>query len=176
MPRDRSRDGAHVSAAPGNSVHQAGVTPGVAVAGVEPRPPSGAQHEIRYGGQRAIACEVGATLRSYAVGGVEVLDGFPVEEGASAGRGQVLAPWPNRLDGGAYTFEGRAGRAALDEPERGNAIHGLVRWLPWQVVGRTEASVELGCVLHPQPGYPWRIELSVAYRLDEDGLSSTAAV
>src|SRR5262245_19690325 len=176
MLRARPGDGAFVSAGPGASVEPEGIGVRASPAGVASSPPSGAQHEIRHGPQRAVACEVGATLRSYAVGGDEVLDGFSVEELSTAGRGQVLAPWPNRLDGGAYTFEGRAGRAALDEPERGNAIHGLVRWLPWQVVGRTEASVELGCVLHPQPGYPWRIELSVAYRLDEDGLSSTAAV
>ena len=75
--------------------------------------------------------EVGATLRSYAVGDVEVVDGFGLDEPSSAGRGQVLAPWPNRLDGGRYAFEGRQGRAPIDEPERGNAIHGLVRWLPW---------------------------------------------
>ena len=138
--------------------------------------PSGEQYEIRSGNQRLVACEVGATLRSYSVGGVDVLDGFAVEESSSAGRGEVLAPWPNRLDGGSYEFEGRAGRAALDEPERGNAIHGLVRWLPWRVVSKDEGSVELGCVLHPQPGYPWRIDLRVEYRLEEDGLTTTARV
>jgi aldose 1-epimerase len=137
-------------------------------------PASGEQHEIGCGDQLAVACEVGATLRSYSVGGVDVLDGFPAQESSSAGRGQVLAPWPNRLDGGTYSFEAREGRAALDEPEHGNAIHGLVRWLPWRVVSNGEGFVELGCVLHPQPGYPWRIELWIEYRLGEDGLTTTA--
>ncbi|HET9248406.1 MAG TPA: aldose 1-epimerase family protein, partial [Actinomycetota bacterium] len=63
------------------------------------------------------------------------------------------------------------GRAALDEPERGNAIHGLVRWLPWRLGSRSEDTVTLGCVLHPQPGYPWRLELTVAYRLSPAGLT-----
>jgi len=44
---------------------------------------------------------------------------------------------PNRLDGGTYQFEGREGQAALDEPERKNAIHGLVRWLPWQIASKS---------------------------------------
>ena len=39
------------------------------------------------------------------------------------------APWPNRLDAGRYSFEGREGRAALDEPVMRNAIHGLERSL-----------------------------------------------
>jgi len=140
---------------------------------VQPLPPSGEQHEIRHGDQIAVATEVGATLRSYSAGGRVVVDGFAVDEPSSAGRGQVLAPWPNRLDGGRYTFNGRAGAAAIDEPELGNAIHGLVRWLPWRLGSRTEDAVRLVCVLHPQPAYPWRLEMSLEYRLGADGLTVT---
>jgi len=134
-------------------------------------PPSGEQHEIRHDDQVAVVTEVGATLRAYTAGGVEVLDGFGVDEPSSAGRGQVLAPWPNRLDGGRYTFEDRQGAAAIDEPERGNAIHGLVRWLPWRVGSKAEEAVALECVLHPQPAYPWRLELGLEYLLGPDGLT-----
>jgi galactose mutarotase-like enzyme len=133
-------------------------------------PPSGEQLEIRFGEQVVVVTEVGATLRSYTVGGVDVVDGFGIDEQASAGRGQVLAPWPNRLDGGRYAFGGVEGQAALDEPERGNAIHGLVRWIPWSVGSRTEGAVTFTSVLHPQPAYPWRLELDVDYRLTGDGL------
>jgi aldose 1-epimerase len=59
----------------------------------------------------AIVTEVGATLRSYRAGGFEWLDGFRIGEPSSSGRGQILAPWPNRLDGGRYEFAGREGRA-----------------------------------------------------------------
>jgi aldose 1-epimerase len=85
----------------------------------------------------------------------------------------VLAPWPNRLDGGRYEFDGRPGAAAIDEPHLGNAIHGIVRWLPWLLASKTDDAVALGCVLHPQPAYPWRLELSVEYRLGADGLTVT---
>jgi aldose 1-epimerase len=100
---------------------------------------------------------------------------FAVGERSSAGRGQVLAPWPNRLEDGRYSFEGRDGQAALDEPATRNAIHGLVRWWPWRTAARTASAVTLACVLHPQPGYPWRLELSVEYRLAADGLTVTAS-
>jgi aldose 1-epimerase len=138
---------------------------------VQPHPPSGEQHAIRHGDQVAVVTEVGATLRSFGAGGVDIVDGFDVGEPSPAGRGQVLAPWPNRLDGGRYTFGGREGSAAIDEPELGNAIHGLVRWLPWELRSRTQEAVALDCVLHPQPGYPWRLELGLEYRLGPDGLA-----
>ena len=141
---------------------------------VQPHPPSGTQHEIRHADQVAIVTEVGATLRAYSAEGLDVLDGFSVDEPSSAGRGQVLAPWPNRLDGGRYEFDGRPGAAAIDEPERGNAIHGLVRWLPWLLASKSDEAVELECVLHPQPAYPWRLELGLEYRLVEDGLEVAA--
>jgi aldose 1-epimerase len=141
---------------------------------VQPHPPSGMQHEIRHADQVAVVTEVGATLRAYSVGGLDVLDGFSVDEPSSAGRGQVLAPWPNRLDGGRYEFDGRRGAAPIDEPELGNAIHGLVRWLPWLLASKTDEAVALACVLHPQPAYPWRLELGLDYRLLKDGLEVVA--
>jgi aldose 1-epimerase len=142
---------------------------------VTPVPPSGEQHEIRFGDQVAVVTEVGATLRTYSMGGLDVLDGFGLDEQASAGRGQVLAPWPNRLDGGRYAFGGIEGRAAIDEPERGNAIHGLVRWLPWSAVSSAGDAVTLVCLLDPQPAYPWRLELDLEYRLAADGLTVLAS-
>lgn len=140
---------------------------------IDEPPPSGVQFAIAYGHQQVIITEVGATLRSYTDGGEDVLDGFALGEMASGGRGQVLAPWPNRLGDGRYSFEGRNGRAALDEPERRNAIHGLVRWVPWQMVSRMQNVVTLCAALFPQPGYPWRLGLSIEFRLGREGLRVT---
>jgi aldose 1-epimerase len=138
--------------------------------------PSGEQHEIGHGRHHVVVSEVGATLRSYTVDGVSVIDGFGVTDMCSAGRGQVLAPWPNRLGDGRYSIDGRTGRAPWDEPERRNAIHGLVRWLPWQLRSRAQNVVVLGCTLFAQPAFPWRLELVLEYRLGRDGLVVTAGV
>ena len=54
----------------------------------------------------------------------------------TSGRGQVLIPWPNRLEDGSYEFDGRAASASNDEPEQRTAIHGLVRWASWNVAER----------------------------------------
>src|ERR1700722_14866448 len=88
-----------------------------------PHPPSGDQHVIGYGHQQAVVTEVGGGLRSYTVGDDGVLDGFEASEMCGGGRGQVLAPWPNRLGDGLYSFDDIQGHAALDEPDRRNAIH-----------------------------------------------------
>ena len=136
--------------------------------------PTGAQHEIAYGDQHAVVTEVGATLRAYEAGGAPVIDGFGVEELSSAGRGQVLAPWPNRLEDGRYSYGGIDGAAALDEPEHGNAIHGLLRWRSWTLADRADDAVTMRCLLHPQPGYPWLLDIGVRYALGPDGLTVEA--
>lgn len=135
--------------------------------------PTGEQWVIAHGRQQAIVTEVGATLRHYGVGGEDVVQGFGADEWAHSGRGQVLAPWPNRLGNGRYDWAGHQVQAALDEPELGNAIHGLVRWLPWRLEAQAQNVVSLRCALHPSPGYPWCLELRVEYRLRRDGLVVT---
>jgi aldose 1-epimerase len=82
----------------------------------------------------------------------------------------VLAPWPNRVEDGTYSFGGVEARVPLDEPDRRNAIHGLVRWLTWQVDENTDRLVRLSCSLAPQPAYPWRLALALRYELAEGGL------
>ena len=141
-----------------------------------PTLPSGEQIELRAGEQRVVVTRVGAGLRAYAVGSLDVLDGYSEDEMAEAGRGQVLAPWPNRLQDGRYEFRGREHQVPLTEPALGNAIHGLVRWVPWSVAEREEGRVAMAYDLHPQPGYPFALALSLEYAVSGDGLrvASTA--
>ena len=134
-------------------------------------PPSGKQYEIAYGDQRAVVVEVGGGLRSYSVGGRDVLDGYAVEDMCTSGRGQLLLPWPNRIEDGSYEFGGRRHRLPLTEPEHGNAIHGLVRWAPWTAVEHEPHRVVLEYLLHPQPGYPFALALRNECALSDEGLS-----
>ena len=132
--------------------------------------PSGEQLEISSGAQRAVITEIGAGLRSYTLDERPILDGYGAAEMASAGRGQVLIPWPNRLRGGAYEFGGSPHQLSLTEPEKGNAIHGLVRWVAWSVRERETDRVVMTHTLHPQPGYPFALWLRIEYSLSEAGL------
>ena len=38
--------------------------------------------------------------------------------------GQILIPFPNRIEGGEYTFEGKTYSLPIDEHDRNTAIHG----------------------------------------------------
>jgi aldose 1-epimerase len=134
-------------------------------------PPSGEQFEIAFGDHRAVVVEVGGGLRSYSVADRDVLDGYGLDEQSTSGRGQVLAPWPNRLEDGSYEFEGGRHQLALTEPERSNAIHGLVRWATWRAGEHERHRVVMEHVVHTQPGYPFTLGLSVEYALGETGLS-----
>jgi len=154
-----SPQGPPTGPAPGNDGHKEAAT--------------GAQWAIGHGGQEAVVTEVGATLRSYTVDGRDVVDGFGPGEWSRSGRGQVLAPWPNRLGDGRYEFSGLRAQAALDEPERGNAIHGLVRWLPWHLEAHAQNVLTVACPVRPTPGYPFRLDLRIEYRLGRDGLTVT---
>ena len=133
-------------------------------------PPSGEQFPLAFGDQRAVVVEVGGGLRSYAAGGHELLDGYAVDEMCASGRGQMLLPWPNRLEDGRYEFEGRSHQLPLTQPGELNAIHGLVRWSAWRVAAREPHRVVLEHTLHPQPGYPFTLALALEYTLSEGGL------
>jgi aldose 1-epimerase len=133
--------------------------------------PSGEQFEIAFGEQHAVAVEVGGGVRTYTVDGEDVLAGYGADEIATGGRGQVLIPWPNRLQDGRYEFDGRRHQLPLTEPEHSNAIHGLVRSVSWHMREREPHRVALGHVLHPQPGYPFSLELEIEYGLSARGVT-----
>lgn len=142
----------------------------------EPLHPSGQQLEISHGDQHAVVVTVGGGLRVFEVGGAAVLDGYDVDAMCDGARGQTLVPWPNRVKDGAWSWEGEAQQLALTEPEQHNAIHGLVRWMPWHVLDHQQSSVSLGCASYPQPGFPWPFDVTTTYTLDEAGLTVETAV
>ena len=132
--------------------------------------PSGEQITIAAGDQQAVIVEVGGGLRSYSAGGRQLIDGYNADEMSSSGRGQVLIPWPNRLQDGSYEFDKRHHQLPLNEPERRNAIHGLVRWVAWTTAEREPHRAVMEHVLHPQPGYPFSLRISIGYALSDSGL------
>lgn len=136
--------------------------------------PSGRQVGLAAHDQELVAVEVGGGLRVYRAGADDVLDGYAEGEMCSGGRGQLLAPWPNRLARGRFTFAGATYQAPLSEAEADNAIHGLVRFANWVVPDNTiqpwgpqtpPDTTQVAYRLHPQPGWGWTVDLRVTYRL-----------
>lgn len=135
--------------------------------------PSGGQFEIVFGGQRAVIVEVGGGIRAYDVDGRSVLQPYAVDHMCDGAHGAPLIPWPNRLGDGDYWFDGATHQAALTEPEKSNAIHGFLRWRSWVPREHHEDRIIMGTTLYPMQGYPFALEVSVAYRLDASGLTVT---
>jgi aldose 1-epimerase len=132
--------------------------------------PSGEQIELTLDDQSAVVTEVGAGLRAYSAAGRELLDGYALDEISPSGRGQVLIPWPNRIEDGAYEFGGKTHQLPLNQVGEHNAIHGLVRWVAWTVAEHEPHRVLFHHSLYPQPGYPFLLALAIEYELTEEGL------
>jgi aldose 1-epimerase len=143
-------------------------------AALPPEPRTGAQHDIAAGDYRATVTELGAGLRRLSYRGQPVIREYAADEMPPAGAGQLLAPWPNRVDRGSYSFGGAAYQLNLTEPAAGNAIHGLTRFANWALASRAGDRVDLAHVLHAQPGYPFCLALTASYQLSADeGLTVT---
>lgn len=139
--------------------------------------PSGEQHQIAQGDTHATVVEVGGGLRTLKSGDLEVLDGYPDDQMCRDGRGQILIPWPNRIAGGRYRFEGKEYQLPLTEPAPGNANHGLVRWQRWNGgPSSSPGSLTMAIRLFPSPGYPFILDVSADYVPAKDGLTVTLRV
>jgi aldose 1-epimerase len=132
--------------------------------------PSGHQWQIESGSQRATIVEIGGGLRGYSVGGEDVVAGYPADKICSKGAGQVLAPWPNRIRDGRYSFGGATYQLPLDEPVQRTAIHGLVRWEMWDRLEHTPSSVTVARTVQPRPAYPFALVLRTTWSVGPDGL------
>ena len=141
------------------------------------RAPTGNQFHLSAvgpnGTSTATITEVAAGLRSYAVGGIDLIETFPESVQPPMASGIVLVPWPNRIRDGRWTHDGVTRQLVLTEPAKHNASHGLLRFAPYREAARTESSITLAATIFPQTGYPFQLDTSVTYTLTPDGLEVT---
>ncbi len=138
--------------------------------------PAGRSFEIADGDARAVVHEVGATLAGFESGGLARTESYPPTRRPPQGAGAVLAPWPNRVRAGRWTHGDAPQQLALTEPDAGNAIHGLLRHVPWTVEEHTGATLTLSAVATVQPGWPQPVRVAVTWSLAGGGLTvSTTA-
>lgn len=125
---------------------------------------------LRSGDSLAEFTTVGAHLRRFQVGERNVI--VPFGDNLPWGaHGAILAPWPNRIDGGTYSWEGAVHHLEITEPERNTAIHGLVMaepWIPDVADNRVMFTLSLG----PRTGYPFPLRLTLRYQLDGPALTA----
>lgn len=126
---------------------------------------------LRRGDLRAVVVRTGAALIDLRHAGRPLIAGHAAGEGPAGYQGVVLAPWPNRIGDGRYTFHGDEFQLPLTETDRGNALHGLVFDVPWTPTEHTGDAVRLTHRLRPTAGYPFALDLAVDYALTGSGLT-----
>ncbi|ADD42671.1 aldose 1-epimerase family protein [Stackebrandtia nassauensis] len=127
---------------------------------------TGEQFPIAAGGYRATVTEAGAGLRELTFQDQPLILSHGADQTAPAAFGQLLIPWPNRVDHGRYSFDGTAYQLDINEPAYDCAIHGLARWATWAPAEHEADRVRLTHRLLGSPGYPFRLDLDVEYTLD----------
>ncbi|MCU1529805.1 MAG: galactose mutarotase [Frondihabitans sp.] len=137
--------------------------------------PTGEQITISHGEYSATIASVGASLRELTFAGRDLVVPFAATRIRPVFRGAILAPWPNRIVDGVYTFDGVEYQLPLTEPSRGHALHGLLAWTRWAVEQAADSSVTLATEVVPSDGYPFPLDVRVTYALDDDGLTTTVA-
>lgn len=126
------------------------------------------QLEISSAGSAARISTVGSALVTL------VLNGKTVMPKPAADRhpyhGVMLAPWPNRIAGGNYSFESEEYHSEVNEPF-GNALHGLLFDYEAEAVSHTPNRLTLVSILDPSPGYPFSLNVEISFHISEQGLS-----
>ncbi|WP_350350240.1 aldose 1-epimerase family protein [Microbacterium sp. A8/3-1] len=131
--------------------------------------PTGTQVHLQSGDVTAQIAQVGASLRSLRVGGIDLVTPYPLDIPTPSCSGVVLTPWPNRVRDGLWNDEGTARQLAITEPKFTNASHGLLRFSAYEI-DQTDAAATLSATIFPQTGYPYLIETSVTYLLTDAGI------
>lgn len=134
--------------------------------------PTGTQIVLQLGETTAQIAQVGASLRSLRIGGVDLVPPYPISQPTPACSGVVLTPWPNRVRDGRWDDEGTGRQLALTEPKLSNASHGLLRFTAYEIA-QSDSAVTLSATIVPQTGYPYLIDTTVTYVLSRDGIEVT---
>jgi aldose 1-epimerase len=137
------------------------------------RPATGRQFEIRSGAAVARIGQVAAVLRQYSLAGVQFTEIWDDSWVPPMGCGIALAPWPNRIADGVWTYQGKKQQLDITDVSHGHAIHGLLRNTAYDVVDQQDSSLVLGASIYPQHGYPFTLDTRIRYALGGGGLTVT---
>ncbi|MDU0479334.1 aldose 1-epimerase family protein [Staphylococcus chromogenes] len=102
--------------------------------------------------------------------GLPLLETYPDGEFPPLSAGVVLAPWPNRVADGQFVYQGSSVQLDINEPERNNAIHGLVHERQWSITQQSETSARLTISIAASSRWPWSMTVIADYQLENDGL------
>lgn len=88
------------------------------------KPRTGNQYAISAGEWSAVVTELGASLRELKWRGEDIIVPFDPDKVIPCCNGWVLAPYPNRVTNGQYSFDGEDYQMPIDEFGRQSSLHG----------------------------------------------------
>jgi len=103
----------------------------------------------------------------------EVITGYSGAKNKTGGQGDVLIPFPGRVAGGRYAFDGQSYQMEKNDKETPSAIHGFLRQTLWEAEQPASDEVTFTTNLQPDahPGYPFALGVRVTYHLTGTGLA-----
>lgn len=141
--------------------------------------------EIRSGSTIAqVLPELGFNCFSLVVDGFDYLHQSPdlLGPGSPTRSGiPILFPWPNRMAGSHFTWQGQQYSAPVTEPATGASLHGFACRSPWRVVDSSHDTLVGEWVLSqdsPETAANWPADagIRVTYRVEPTRLNVTAHV
>lgn len=123
---------------------------------------------LRAGAYEAVLVPSGAGLTSLTYEGKNLVRPHPPQRRAKGYSGKILLPWPNRIAGAQYQFDGSTYHLDANDRATGSALHGLVHTRNWEVTQSSSDQVTFATVVEPSDGYPFRLEATARYRLRPD--------
>ena len=121
--------------------------------------------------------DLGASITRLTWRGRDVLRPAPEDlDSPLAASSFPLAPYANRIDGGAFAFEGRAVRLPATPGFEPHALHGVGWRSRWNVVRVHGGTVDLTLAVEAGAEWPWAWTASHRLSLTEDGLEMSLAI
>jgi aldose 1-epimerase len=132
--------------------------------------------ELKAGLWSAVVSSHGASLRGASYDGVPIVTGYHGAANKQGGQGDVLIPFPGRVAGGRYRWDGVDYQLPITDKDGPNAIHGFVRKVDWSVESQSASAVTFALSFAGAEGYPFPLQLRVTYSVSAAGLRVDAAI
>lgn len=108
----------------------------------------------------------------------EILTAYSGFKNKAGGQGDVMIPFPGRVREGRFTFGGQTHEMVKNDKESPAAIHGFLRFIPWDVAEQSDRSITLVVSMKEDQfvGYPFALRASITYTVTDTGMTSRFTV
>lgn len=110
----------------------------------------------------------------------EIIHGYENDTQKVGSMGDVLFPFPGRVENSEYEFNGNKYKLSGLRLKDGHALHGFAKYALWEIISKTDSFVSLSFKMtreeYKGKGFPFSLSLNLVYSLSEKGLTCKAEV